>query len=86
MVDATEKKSVYDQLGGEAAVDIAVDKFYEKVLADPLVNGFFKDTDMKKQAAHQKAFLTVNTPFKSFSLTKSYRLHSVVQTSTLEDH
>mmetsp|Transcript_66638 Transcript_66638/g.77337 ORF Transcript_66638/g.77337 Transcript_66638/m.77337 type:complete len:123 (+) Transcript_66638:54-422(+) len=55
----TDKKSLFEQLGGEAAVDVCVDSFYEKVLADPKINHFFKDTDMKKQAQHQKAFLTV---------------------------
>ncbi len=52
-------KSLYEQLGGEAAVDAAVDIFYRKVLADPRVNKFFEGVDMEKQAAKQKAFLTM---------------------------
>ncbi len=52
-------KSLYEQLGGEAAVDAAVDIFYRKVLADPRVNQFFEGVDMEKQAAKQKAFLTM---------------------------
>lgn len=52
-------KSLYDQLGGEAAVDAVVDAFYVKVLADPKVSGFFKNTDMKKQRKHQKNFMTL---------------------------
>lgn len=51
--------NLYEQLGGEAAVDAAVDIFYRKVLADDRVNGFFDDTDMEGQAAKQKAFLTM---------------------------
>lgn len=51
--------SLYDQLGGEAAVNAAVDIFYRKVLADKRINHWFKDTDMAKQAAKQKAFLTM---------------------------
>ncbi len=52
-------QSVYDRIGGEAAVNAAVDLFYRKVLADDRINGFFADTDMEKQAAKQKAFLTM---------------------------
>ena len=47
--------SLYDQIGGSAAVDAAVDLFYEKVLADDTINGFFGNVDMKKQRAQQKA-------------------------------
>jgi hemoglobin len=53
------EQSLYDQIGGEAAVDAAVDIFYRKVLADDRINKFFEDVDMEKQAAKQKAFLTV---------------------------
>lgn len=51
--------SLYERLGGEAAVDAAVDIFYRKVLADDRVNGFFDDVDMEAQAAKQKGFLTM---------------------------
>ena len=52
-------KSLYEQIGGEAAVNAAVDIFYRKVLADNRINKFFEGVDMGKQAAKQKAFLTV---------------------------
>ena len=54
-----EEKSLYERIGGEAAVDAAVDIFYRKVLADDRVNQFFENVDMEKQAAKQKAFLTM---------------------------
>ena len=50
--------TLFDKLGGRDAVNAAVDIFYEKVLADNSINHFFSHTDMKRQAAHQKAFLT----------------------------
>lgn len=50
--------SVYDRIGGEAAVNAAVDIFYRKVLADDRIKHFFNDVDMEHQAAKQKAFLT----------------------------
>lgn len=51
--------SLYEKLGGAAAVDAAVDIFYRKVLSDPLINGFFEDTDMDAQRGKQKSFLTM---------------------------
>ncbi len=51
-------ESIYDRLGGEKAIDVAVDMFYEKVLADARINHFFQNVDMKRQAGMQKAFLT----------------------------
>lgn len=51
--------SLYQQLGGEAAVNAAVDIFYRKVLSDHRINRFFENTDIEKQAAKQKAFLTM---------------------------
>jgi hemoglobin len=52
-------QSLYDQLGGEAAVNAAVDVFYRKVLSDERVSRFFDDVDMDRQIAKQKAFLTM---------------------------
>jgi hemoglobin len=53
------KASLYERLGGEAAVDAAVDIFYRKVLADDRISHYFDDVDMDGQAAKQKAFLTM---------------------------
>ncbi len=55
----TADDSLYAQLGGEAAVNAAVDVFYRRVLADAYVVPFFEGVDMDKQAAKQKAFLTM---------------------------
>jgi len=51
-------QSLYEKIGGEAAVNAAVDIFYRKVLADDRISRFFEGVDMDKQAAKQKAFLT----------------------------
>lgn len=51
--------SLFDRIGGSAAVDAAVELFYGKVLGDPLLKPFFDGVDMKRQRAQQKAFLTV---------------------------
>jgi len=50
--------TLFEKLGGAEAVDLAVDRFYERVLQDDRIKHFFADTDMQKQRAHQKAFLT----------------------------
>ena len=51
--------SLYEKIGGEAAVNAAVDVFYRKVLKDDRIKRFFDGVDMGKQAAKQKAFLTM---------------------------
>ncbi len=51
--------SLFEQLGGEAAVDAAVEVFYKKVLEDHRIYRFFDNVDMEIQAAKQKAFLTM---------------------------
>ncbi|MEJ7607779.1 MAG: group 1 truncated hemoglobin [Bryobacteraceae bacterium] len=51
--------SLYEQLGGEAAVDAAVDVFYRKVLSDDRISHFFDNVDMDRQIAKQKGFLTM---------------------------
>lgn len=57
--EASMGKTLYDRLGGEPAVNAAVDIFYRKVLNDYRINRFFDNVDMEKQAAKQKAFLTM---------------------------
>lgn len=51
--------SLYERLGGEPAVNAAVELFYRNVLADGRLARFFNDTDMDKQIAKQKSFLTM---------------------------
>lgn len=50
--------SIYERIGGDAAVDAAVDIFYRKVLGDDRISSFFETVDMDRQRAKQKAFLT----------------------------
>ena len=50
--------SIYERIGGEPAVDAAVDVFYRRVLTDDRISHFFESVDMDRQRAKQKAFLT----------------------------
>jgi len=51
--------TLFEKIGGEAAVNAAVDIFYRKVLSDDSISHFFETTDMAAQHAKQKAFLTM---------------------------
>ncbi len=61
VVEPTETKaeSIFEQIGGEAAVNAAVDIFYRKVLSDDRISHFFDTIDMESQHVKQKAFLTM---------------------------
>lgn len=52
------EKTLFERIGGRPAVEAAVDLFYEKIMADDRIKHFFKNTDMKRQRAKQKVFLT----------------------------
>jgi hemoglobin len=51
--------NLYERIGGEAAVDQAVDIFYRKVLLDERISDFFDAVDMTQQINKQKGFLTM---------------------------
>jgi hemoglobin len=71
-----QDESLFVRLGGMAAIDAAVDVFYKKVLADPVINGFFSNVDMAKQRAKQKAFLAyafgAPVPYSGKDLTQAH--------------
>lgn len=51
--------TLFERIGGQGAVDAAVDIFYRKVLMDDRISHFFDDVDMEGQIAKQKSFLTM---------------------------
>lgn len=51
--------TLYERLGGEAAVEAAVVRFYEKVMADPTLAGYFENLDLGAQIQKQIAFMTM---------------------------
>ncbi|MBL4712235.1 MAG: group 1 truncated hemoglobin [Gammaproteobacteria bacterium] len=51
--------SLYERIGGQGAVDAAVDIFYRKVLADERISDYFDGVDMEEQINKQKGFLTM---------------------------
>jgi truncated hemoglobin YjbI/predicted pyridoxine 5'-phosphate oxidase superfamily flavin-nucleotide-binding protein len=50
---------LYDWIGGEKAMDIALDLFHRKLLEDALVSRFFQDIGMEAQRLKQKSFLSM---------------------------
>lgn len=57
--ETTTSQTLYERIGGEAAVNAAVELFYRKVLSDYRINRFFSNTVMEEQLAKQKAFFTM---------------------------
>ncbi len=55
----SKEATLYERIGGEAAVNAAVELFYQKVLNDYRINRWFENMDMDKQIAKQKAFFTM---------------------------
>jgi hemoglobin len=52
-VYASAGASDYDRVGGGPAVKAVVDRFYELVLGDQQLSGFFTDTDLPRLKRHQ---------------------------------
>jgi hemoglobin len=51
--------TLYDQLGGEPALQAAVEEFYTRMQLDPEVATWFVDIDIAQLKQHQRAFLAV---------------------------
>lgn len=50
-------RSLFDQAGGQGAVDAAVEEFYQRLLADPQLAPFFAGMPLRRLMGHQRAFL-----------------------------
>jgi hemoglobin len=50
--------SLYERLGGEAAIKEIVWLFYQRVVADPQLVGYFSGVDMMRQRRHMATFLS----------------------------
>ncbi|SDM79602.1 hemoglobin [Halogranum gelatinilyticum] len=51
-------QTVYNEIGGQAAVEAVVDDFYDRVLSDDQLVHFFDDQDMAELRAHQVQFIS----------------------------
>jgi len=53
------EQSIYEAIGGQPAVMAAVDIFYQRVLADPALAGYFAHVPMQRLKGHQAAFFAM---------------------------
>jgi hemoglobin len=63
-----EGRSLFERLGGEAAIEAAVVRFYDKVIADPLTAPFFARLDLPTQIRKQISFMA-----RAFGAPKAYQ-------------
>lgn len=49
--------TIFASIGGGPAVNVAVEKFYERVLSDPELVHFFADVHVDQLKSHQRAFM-----------------------------
>jgi hemoglobin len=57
-VPDSPSRTLYDRLGGGAALRLVVDRFYEIVLLDPVLRPYFTDVDLPRLRRHQALFLS----------------------------
>ena len=53
-----EERSDYELVGGAPAITAVVDRFYELVLADDSLRGFFDEVEMVRLKRHQVALVS----------------------------
>lgn len=51
-------RTLYDRLGERDVIEDIVDEFYDRVLADDRVNGYFEETNVADLRAHQVEFFS----------------------------
>lgn len=50
------ERSIYDRVGGHEAIEVVVEDFYVRVLADDQLSGFFTGTNMNRLKGKQVEF------------------------------
>ena len=69
-----ERRSLFEKLGGEAAIEAAVVRFYDKVIADPLTAPFFARLDLPTQIRKQISFMAT-----AFGAPKAYQGRDLIK-------
>ena len=75
--------SLYEIVGGEAALSPVVDDFYDRVLADPELRGFFVGTNMTRLKGRQVEFFAAAlggpVPYSGASMRDAHRGRAIAQ-------
>jgi hemoglobin len=58
MPEATVHDAMYQQVGGDAGMQVLVDNFYQRLWADPSLDKYFEGIDGTALKKHQRQFLT----------------------------
>jgi hemoglobin len=58
MMTNPDDQSIYEEIGGREAVDAVVSDFYDRVLEDEQLVGFFEEFDMAELHTHQVQFIS----------------------------
>lgn len=56
--ETAESRTLYDVVGGTDALKLAVDQFYERVVADPQLAHYFEGRDVRRLKRHQVLLLS----------------------------
>lgn len=68
---------IYDEIGGAAALTAVVDEFYERVLADARLAGYFRNSDMARLKSTQVSFFAAALggpePYRGLSMADAHR-------------
>jgi hemoglobin len=56
--ETTESRTLYQVVGGTDALKLAVDRFYERVVADPQLAHYFQGQDVPRIKRHQVLLLS----------------------------
>lgn len=69
--------TIFDRYGGFAKVSRIVSAFYQRVLASPIISGYFADIDLRTLIDHQTKFIaTIMGGPASFSNEHLARVHA----------
>ena len=75
--------SIYEIIGGQAALEPVVDDFYDRVLADPELRGFFAGSSMTRLKGRQVEFFAAALggprPYTGASLRDAHRGRGIEQ-------
>lgn len=81
--------SLFEKLGGSAAVNAAVEQLYVRLLLDPKLAPFFVQTDITALKKHQVSFLTMafggSTEYEGQDLTDAHS-HLVKEQGLSDKH
>ena len=71
------KGSLFERLGGQNTVDVLIDQFFDKVLADKRVNMFFEEVDTERLRNKEKSYwafaLGEGSPYTGKTLGEAHR-------------